>query len=137
MTISEAAKLVIEAATLSEGGELFLLDMGKPVKIKNMAEQLIRLSGLRVKNKQNPNGDIEIVIKGLRKGEKLFEELLIDPESEITKNPLIYKAKERNRLNDDFFDFLNRLKVALENRDEENCIYLLKSYISEWEISKR
>ena len=76
MTIPEAAKLVIQSAAMAKGGELFLLDMGKPVKIEYLAKQMIRLNGLKVKSDNNPNGDVEIVITGLRSGEKLFEELL-------------------------------------------------------------
>ena len=95
MTIKEAAQLVIQAANLSEGGDLFLLDMGEPVLIKNLAKRMIKLSGLSLKSKHdNPDGDIEIIYTGLRPGEKLYEELLINAESIPTENPLIFRAKE-------------------------------------------
>ena len=94
MTMPEAAQLVIQATALSKGGEVFILDMGQPVKIKDLAEQMIRLSGLNVKTKNNLNGDIEIITTGLRPGEKLYEELLIEGDSMNTPHPLIFKAKE-------------------------------------------
>ena len=96
MTIPEAAQLVLQAATLAEGGDLFLLDMGDPVRIKDLAEQMVRLSGLSLLNKHHPNGEIEIVCTGLRPGEKLYEELLIDAESQPTSHSLIYRAQERS-----------------------------------------
>ena len=95
MSIKEAAELVIQSSVLSNGGEVFILDMGKPVKIKDLAEQMISLSGLTIKNKDTPNGAIEINSTGLRKGEKLYEELLIDDKSEKTSHTLIFKANER------------------------------------------
>ena len=82
MTVSEAAQLVIQSSALSMGGELFLLDMGEQIKIKDLAIQMIKLSGLTVKSEDNPDGDIEIEIIGLRKGEKLYEELLINGKCE-------------------------------------------------------
>ena len=93
MTIEEAANLLIQSALLAKGGDLFLLDMGSPVKIYDLAIKMIKLSGLKLKSKDNPEGDIEIVLTGLRSGEKLYEELLIDAESMKTPHPLIYTAK--------------------------------------------
>ena len=81
MTIPEAANLVIQAAGMAKGGEVFVLDMGKPMKIADLAREMVHLSGLKVRDEQNPNGDIEIVEIGLRPGEKLYEELLIDAAS--------------------------------------------------------
>ena len=94
MTISEAVELVIQAGAMAKGGDLFLLDMGQPVKIKELAEKMIQLSGLQVLDKNNPNGDIEIIYTGLRPGEKLYEELLVSDNSSKTKHPLIMRAKE-------------------------------------------
>ena len=79
---------------MTKGGDVFLLDMGEPVKIFTLAEQMIKLSGLTIKNEENPEGDIEIVETGLRPGEKLFEELLINAEAISTDHPLIFRAKE-------------------------------------------
>ena len=94
MTIPEAAQLVLQAAALAEGGDLFLLDMGEPVRIIDLARQMVRLSGLRVRDAHHPDGDIEIRCTGLRPGEKLYEELLIEANSDPTVHPLIYRARE-------------------------------------------
>ena len=94
MTIEEAVQLVLQAANMCNGGEVFLLDMGKPVNILELAKQMIRLSGLQLKDKKNVDGDIEIVFTGLANGEKLYEELLIDSNSQPTDHPLIFKAEE-------------------------------------------
>ncbi|RVU81361.1 polysaccharide biosynthesis protein [Leucothrix sargassi] len=95
MTIPEAAQLVIQAGAMAHGGEVFVLDMGEPVKIMDLAKRMITLSGLKVKDQRNPNGDIEIIIAGLRPGEKLYEELIIDGDNiELTKHPLIMQARE-------------------------------------------
>ena len=76
MTIPEASQLVIQAGAMAKGGDVFVLDMGEPVKIMNLAERMIELSGLSIKDEHNPDGDIEIEITKLRPGEKLYEELL-------------------------------------------------------------
>lgn len=96
MTISEAAQLLPQAAVLAEGGDVLLLDMRQPVRTKTLAEQMVLLSGLTIKDGDNPNGDIEIVCTGLRPGEKLYEELLIDAESEPTLHPLIFRVREQS-----------------------------------------
>ena len=93
MTIKEASELVIQAGAMAKGGEVFLLDMGEPIKIYDLAKKMIQLSGLQLKDKNNPNGDIEILITGLRPGEKLYEELLIENKSLPTIHPKIFKAK--------------------------------------------
>jgi len=95
MTIPEAVELVIQAGAMGKGGDVFVLDMGQPVKIYDLATKMIRLSGLHVKDKDNPNGDIEINLTGLRPGEKLYEELLVGKKSQKTLNPLIMRAEEK------------------------------------------
>jgi len=94
MTISEAVELVIQASAMSQGGDLYVLDMGEPVKIVDLAEKMIQLSGLELCNEENPQGDIEIKFVGLRPGEKLYEELLVDNDTITTDHPLIMSAKE-------------------------------------------
>lgn len=94
MTIPEAAQLVIQAGSMAKGGEVFVLDMGEPVQIMQLARHMIELSGLEVRDDQNPEGDIEIEVTGLRPGEKLYEELLIGDNPESTPHPLIMKAHE-------------------------------------------
>ncbi len=94
MTIPEAAQLVLQAGSMGEGGDVFLLDMGESVRIADLAGKLIRLMGLEVKNESNPEGDIEIEYTGLRPGEKLFEELLIGDSPQETSHPRIMKGNE-------------------------------------------
>jgi FlaA1/EpsC-like NDP-sugar epimerase len=94
MTIPEAAQLVLQAGAMAVGGEVFVLDMGRSVKILDLARRMVRLSGLSLRDERNPGGDIEIEITGLRPGEKLFEELLIGDNPEPTAHPRIMKAHE-------------------------------------------
>ena len=94
MTIPEAAQLVIQAGAMAKGGDVFVLDMGQPVKIMDLARRMVELSGLTVKDEQNPDGDIEIAVTGLRPGEKLYEELLIGADPKPTSHPRIMKAHE-------------------------------------------
>ena len=95
MSTEEAVGLVLQAGSLSDGGEIFLLDMGGPVKIMDLAYEMVQLSGYSVRDLDNPDGDIEIITTGLRPGEKLYEELLIDKNSSIkTLNPKVMKANE-------------------------------------------
>ena len=94
MSIPEAAKLVLQSAMISTGGEVFLLDMGQPVRIIDLAKKMVNLSGLTIKDEENPEGDIEIVEIGIRPGEKLFEELLMEGDPLPTKHPSIFKAQE-------------------------------------------
>jgi FlaA1/EpsC-like NDP-sugar epimerase len=96
MTIPEAAQLVIQAGAMAKGGDVFVLDMGQPVKIMDLACRIIELSGLQVKNADNPDGDIDIEITGLRPGEKLYEELLIGDNPRSTSHPRIMKAHEEH-----------------------------------------
>lgn len=95
MTISEAAQLVIQSASIAQGGDVFVLDMGEPVKIMDLAREMALLSGHSIKDEYNPNGDIGIVITGLRPGEKLYEELLCGENCEGTVHPRILRAKEK------------------------------------------
>ena len=132
MTISEAADLVIQSASLSQGGEIFLLDMGEPIKIIDLAKNMIQLSGFKVKDKNNLNGDIEILISGLRPGEKLYEELLIDSKSEDTLHPLIYKANERSLLPEILWPKLAELENSISQIDKEKALQLLAELVPEW-----
>ena len=133
MTIEEASYLVIQASALAKGGEILLLDMGEPIFIKILAEKMINLAGLRVKNKTNPKGDIEIKYTGKRAGEKLYEELLISAESEKTLHPLIYKARENYINSEILLEELQNLKKYLRNFDYESTFKVLKNLVPEWE----
>ena len=132
MTIEEASYLVIQASALAKGGEILLLDMGEPIFIKILAEKMINLAGLRVKNKTNPKGDIEIKYTGKRAGEKLYEELLISAESEKTLHPLIYKARENYINSEILLEELQNLKKYLRNFDYESTFKVLKNLVPEW-----
>ena len=133
MTISEAASLVIQSSVLAKGeGEVFLLDMGKPMKIKKLAEQMIILNGLNIKNKDNPKGDIEIVYKGLGSGEKLYEELLIDAKAQKTSHPLIYKAIEKSVDSTFLREKLEQLDLYLDKYNIKESINILKELVPEW-----
>ena len=132
MSISEASQLVIQAAQLAKGGEVFLLDMGDPVFIKDLAIQMVRLSGLTVKDKQNPEGDIEIHTIGLRPGEKLFEELLIDSHSMNTSHPLIYKALERKVDSEFLENILLQMIISLKDKELNKSLELAKKLVPEW-----
>ena len=128
MTIPEAAQLVIQAGAMAHGGEVFVLDMGEPVKIMDLAKRMITLSGLKVKDQHNPNGDIEIVIAGLRPGEKLYEELIIDGDNiEKTQHPLIMKAKERFYSFDEITNVIN--EVQNQNNTTKNTQWLRAQFL--------
>ncbi|QRO13655.1 polysaccharide biosynthesis protein [Moraxella osloensis] len=128
MTIPEAAQLVIQAGAMAHGGEVFVLDMGEPVKIMDLAKRMIMLSGLKVKDQHNPNGDIEIVIAGLRPGEKLYEELIIDGDNiEKTQHPLIMKAKERFYSSDEITNVIN--EVQNQNNTTKNTQWLRAQFL--------
>lgn len=117
MTITEAAQLVIQAGAMGSGGDVFLLDMGEPVRIYDLANQIVNLSGLNLKNKSNPQGDIEIKITGLRPGEKLYEELLIGDNPIHTKHPRVLKAHEKFIPWDQLQGKLHSLNLALSVND--------------------
>ena len=112
MTIPEAAELVIQAGSMGSGGDVFVLDMGEPVKIIDLAKQMIHLSGLEIKDDKNSNGDIEIEFTGLRPGEKLYEELLIGDNISGTEHPLILRAEEKFLDWQKTQDFLSKLSSA-------------------------
>lgn len=117
MTIPEASQLVIQAGAMAKGGDVFVLDMGQPVKIMDLARRMIELSGLAVKDDQNPDGDIEIEITGLRPGEKLYEELLIGDNAKPTAHPRIMKAHEEFLSWEELEPKLNALEMALNIND--------------------
>jgi len=117
MTIPEAAQLVIQAGAMAKGGDVFVLEMGKPVKIIDLARRMVELSGLTVKDEQNPEGDIAIDVTGLRPGEKLYEELLIGDNPQPTVHPRIMKAHEEFIPWDEFEAKLTAMEMALNVND--------------------
>ena len=137
MMISEAIELVIQSGTMSKGGDVFVLDMGEPVKINDLAEKMIRLSGLKVRNKLNPSGDIEIKYIGLRPGEKLYEELLIGDNVSKTDNPRIMRAKENMTPWDELELILKDLSSAVDDYDQERIRNLLIKLVPEFKPQKK
>jgi FlaA1/EpsC-like NDP-sugar epimerase len=129
MTIPEAAQLVIQAAAMATGGDVFVLDMGQPVKILDLAKRMVELSGLTVLDSNNPKGDIEILVTGLRPGEKLYEELLIGDNPLSTSHPRIMKAHEEFLPWDELESKLNILNGALESNNVPVICSLLKELV--------
>ena len=132
MTIPEASQLVVQAASLGTGGDVFLLDMGEPVRIIELARKMVKLSGLRVKDAEHPNGDIEIQVTGLRPGEKLYEELLVAENPSPTKHPRIFYAKEVAKPREDLLAMLESLRNALAKRDRQEIREILLSCVPEY-----
>ncbi|MDO6563991.1 nucleoside-diphosphate sugar epimerase/dehydratase [Amphritea sp. 1_MG-2023] len=117
MTIPEASSLVIQAGSMGSSGDVFVLDMGKPVKINTLAKQMINLTGLSIKDADHPDGDIEITYTGLRDGEKLYEELLIGDNVQATDHPMIMRAEEDMLVWDKLKWILDEMTQALNHYD--------------------
>ena len=135
MTIPEAVELVIQAGAMSKGGEVFLLEMGEPIRINDLAVKMIQLSGLVVRDENNPEGDIEIQYTGLRPGEKLYEELLIDGNFISTENKLIMRAKEEMISWDKLEPILAQIKEAAMNADTKKIYKLLSQLVPHFNIT--
>lgn len=135
MTIPEAAQLVIQAGAMAEGGDVFLLDMGEPVKIADLAKRMVELSGLSVRDEAKPDGDIEIVITSLRPGEKLYEELLLGDDPKSTIHPKIKRAQDPfipwNELEVD----LETMKILLSHNNVEVILALLQKLVMGYQSS--
>jgi FlaA1/EpsC-like NDP-sugar epimerase len=117
MTIPEAAQLVIQAGSMGIDGDIFLLDMGEPIQVLDLAKDMIRLSGMTINDDQNPEGDIKISFTGLRPGEKLYEELLIDEKSVATKHEKIMRAEEKGIEWDELEVCISKLEQAVIESD--------------------
>jgi FlaA1/EpsC-like NDP-sugar epimerase len=129
MSIPEAAQLVIQAAAMASGGEVFVLDMGTPVKIDDLARTMVRLSGLEVRDDTNPEGDIAIEYIGLRRGEKLYEELLIGENTTGTSHPRIFKNSEPVLAYAELVAALERLDDAIQRQDEADLQEMLRATV--------
>ena len=129
MSIPEAAQLVIQAGTMAVGGEVFVLEMGTPVKIDDLARTMIRLSGLEVRDETHPDGDIAIEYVGLRPGEKLYEELLIGENTTGTNHPRIFKNNEPALPFEELVTVLERLEEAIHRLDEAEMQELLRATV--------
>jgi FlaA1/EpsC-like NDP-sugar epimerase len=130
MTIPEAAQLVIQAGAMAKGGDVFVLDMGESVKIMDLAQRMIQLSGLTLRTEDNPDGDIAIEITGLRPGEKLYEELLIGNDPQPTLHPRIMKASEEKMAWSNLQESLNAMQVALDVNDVGVLRRMLEQLVS-------
>lgn len=128
MTVEEAARLVLTAGAIAEGGEVFVLDMGAAVSVAALARRLIALSGYTVRDTDNPDGDIEIVLTGLRSGEKLHEELMVGPGAEITGHPKIIRVREEHLTEIETAAALRDLREALEGDDRD----LIAAVLARW-----
>ncbi len=129
MTIPEAAQLVLQSGSMGKGGDVFVLNMGTPVKIVDLARRMIHLSGLTPRDEAHPDGDIAIEFTGLRPGEKLYEELLIGDTVDWTEHPLIMRANEEELTWDEVFDFLKKLDKACHDFDSVEVRRLLREAI--------
>ncbi|CCM79149.1 polysaccharide biosynthesis protein [Rhizobium mesoamericanum] len=132
MTVPEATELVIQAGSMAKGGDVFVLDMGEPVKIIDLARRMVELSGLTIRDERNPSGDVSIVTTGLRPGEKLYEELLIGDNPEPTEHSKIMRARER------FIEWamlapkLRQLSSAAEEGDVEELRRILSELVQDY-----
>ena len=129
MSIPEAAELVIQAGAMGTGGDVFVLDMGDPVKILELAKRLINLSGLELRDENNTDGDIEIIFTGLRPGEKLFEELLIGDNVKKTEHKQILRAEEDSLTSQEIDRYIHLLEKAAINRDVSELKTILEESV--------
>ncbi len=131
MSIKEAAELIVQSGAIAESGDTVLLEMGEPVKIRDLAENMILLAGLTMRNAENPNGDIGIEVTGIREGEKMYEELFYDPsQAQTTRHPKIMRAPKGNKAAVNVPESLQRLQEAMESGDVETVRKVLFSVIA-------
>ncbi|MDH7784877.1 FlaA1/EpsC-like NDP-sugar epimerase [Ochrobactrum sp. 19YEA23] len=131
MSIKEAAELIVQSGAIAESGDTVLLEMGEPVKIRDLAENMILLAGLTVRNAENPAGDIAIEVTGIREGEKMYEELFYDPsQAQSTRHPKIMRAPKGNKAAVNVPESLQRLQAAMESGDVDAVRKILFSVIA-------
>jgi len=136
MTVSEAVRLVLLAGSFARGGDVFVLDMGKPVPIHKVARQMIESSGYNVRDEDNPNGDIEIQITGLRPGEKLHEELLIGSDMLTTPHSKILRAQESCLSEIEMANALQDIRKAIDLRDQSALRYALEKWVEDAHVDE-
>jgi len=129
MSIPEAVQLVLQAGSMAKGGDVFVLDMGDPIKILDLAYKMIHLSGLKPIDNNNPDGDIKIQFTGLRPGEKLYEELLIGDDVIQSKHPRIMQAREEKLSMSEILIFIEKIKKSRDTQDENLIKALLQKYV--------
>lgn len=133
MTIPEAAQLVLQAGSMGDSGSVFVLDMGKPVRIIDLAQRMVQLYGLTLRNESQPDGDIAINITGLRPGEKLYEELLIGGDITATEHPQIMKAREKCLEYTELMTAMKKLKEALIQDDTRTVVSILAGLVDDFQ----
>ena len=133
MTIPEAAQLVVQSAVLAQGGDVFLLDMGEPVRIKDLAEKMVQLSGLTLRDRNNPTGDIDIVCSGLSLARSFMRSCLSMLKVQPTAHPLIFRAHERCLPPDHLWPHLDALQMAFRQHNDEAALAVLNSLVPEWQ----
>src|SRR5690606_18905510 len=132
MTIPEASQLVLQAGAMGQGGDVFVLDMGEPLRIADLARRMVHLMGLSVKDESNPDGDIEIVYTGLRPAEQVYEELLIGKNVTGTEHPMIMRATEHHLPWPQLKEVLLELLDALDTFDCVRARQLLMKTVAEY-----
>ena len=131
MSIPEAVQLILQAGAMGQGGEVFVLDMGDPVRIADLARNMIRLAGRTVRDASNPEGDIEVVFTGMRPGEKMFEELVIGAELRPTAHPAVMVAVEGFEAWRSLETRVQRLEAAVSQHDARWVREMLSTLSSE------
>ena len=129
MSIPEAVQLVLQSGSMAKGGDVFVLDMGEPIKILDLAYRMIHLSGLKPIDNDNPDGDIEVNFTGLRPGEKLYEELLIGDNVIQSKHPRIMQAREEKVSLEKVENFISKIKTSRDLQDESIIKSVLLEYV--------
>lgn len=137
MTMTEAAELVLQAGSMGQGGDVFVLNTGQPVKILNLARRMIHLLGFEVRDERNPDGDIDIIFTGLRPGEKLREELLIGDSASGTRHPMIVRAEESSLPWPRLLECLHDLEAACERFDCQQVRSLLQAAVQEYQAEEQ
>ena len=132
MTIPEAVQLVLQAGSMAEGGDVFVLDMGQPIRIADLARRMVLLAGLTVRDESNPDGDVEIRYTGLRPAEKLYEELLIGTNVCGTEHPMIMRAMEHSLPWEQVQEFLRKLLIVMDQFDVHSACELLREVVCEY-----
>jgi FlaA1/EpsC-like NDP-sugar epimerase len=136
MSISEAVELVIQAGAMSKGGDIFILDMGEPITILELAKKMIRFAGFSLAEEDGSNDGIKIIFTGLRPGEKLYEELFIEPIQVETSHPKIFRTSQEFLKIEEANEYLEELETAIKNNESKKVYDILTKAIPEYTPKK-